>query len=392
MYAGSSNGTWQDGNPPKWVPGSGVDDGGGGGGPPDGKTDHRTKHARVTGRDAETGRLLYDRVGPQALYFRPDGDRWLPYVAVDRKDADTSKSETSEDLRVWKGERPKDADPWHYGKLGQVLVVPCHAHDYGTDKDGHRIHRAEIPINWAHFWWTDQYHGPIGHVGVRVWPNNRGIPRRVEYFFWSRFVGGDDTWRRRAIVPAPVAPKLPPGTPGTPTPTPTPTGPKPTQPTKPTPSTPTDTPTGPTQPTGGGTQPTGGGTGTDPLDPTPDDPGGGGYEPGEPGDPLPDDPGGGAGGMPGGGSGDTGGPLGDTGTTGVPGAGSTSPGMSPWTPGGDPWGNQNMQAAEATEQQTVEEEDPAETAQNQARYTVRLDPPPAAGEGGGPRDGDGGGD
>src|SRR3990167_3857606 len=230
MYAGSSNGTWQDGNPPKWVPGSGVDDGGGGGGPPDGKTDHRTKHARVTGRDADTGRLLYDRVGPQALYFRPDGDRWLPYVAVDRKDADTSKSETSEDLRVWKGERPKDADPWHYGKLGQVLVVPCHAHDYGTDKDGHRIHRAEIPINWAHFWWTDQYHGPIGHVGVRVWPNNRGIPRRgaalflssvvwgrggragggggpttgappgrVDSFFGSGLGGGDDPGRRRAM-------------------------------------------------------------------------------------------------------------------------------------------------------------------------------------------------
>ena len=226
--------------------------------------DHRSKFARILGRDPTTGRLLYDRVGPAALdWDRNREDRWRPYLAT-QEGYQYGPAPATDATRVYNHHRARDGDKMDYGDLSDIFVVPtdAQAHYSGDDVDGNRRRRLCIDIDFAEFWMFGDIHGALAHIGPAKRPVPYGIKRHVEMYYHPP----EHRWRWFALVPVPRPTPTTTPTPGSPPPPPPPPGPTTTPnpyPTGGTPSTPTGgTPSSPTSPTGGGTTPSGGSSGS----------------------------------------------------------------------------------------------------------------------------------
>ncbi len=321
--------------------------------------DNRTKFAELMNQDSD-GRWSYRRIGPAALdWNHAKEDRWNPYLATTKKpnfppSAPGTTSKADEDAtRVYLTHRERDTDPWPFGSLNDVFLVPCHVHDGGVDKDKNPIRRLMLGIDKAEFYADDTHHGALHHEFSQEIPDRFGIESEV----WMYYHAPTHTWRWKTTISGGGRKPTTPGAPSTPTPPTTP-------PTRNPGTVPTGGGAGPQPPAGGGTTAPSGGrhggpTGGDPSSGAPwNDPmgrgGGAGFDPsnpwGLPGGGL----GGGAGESRGSGSGVThsGGtvaprgakpaeaPINPGGAT-EPGSSPSSPGYGPFAPGGsgrDPYG------------------------------------------------------
>ncbi len=222
-------------------------------------SDNRSKYAEIIGQ-ATTGDMDYRRVGPAALdWNHATEDRWNPYLATTKSTYEPpstagATSKADEDAtRVYLQHRVRDADPWPFGSLNDVFLVPCEVHDGGKDKDDNPIRRLMIGIDKAEFYSNDVMHGALAHLGPQEEPPPYSIEARVEMYYHRP----SHRWRWKTWLIPGRAPK--PESPGAPTdPPPPPPFPNPNPGTQPTGH-------GRPRPSGGGT-PSGGGGGSDPTD------------------------------------------------------------------------------------------------------------------------------